>query len=134
NSYLIGIEHLDAGTPGNVTPAQLSASVHLAAWLWETVIEPAAPVTGAVLDHDHILQHRDLAPASRPHCASWPEDRMTAYIARVRAMLAPPVPPPPVIDWHARYTALANEVLVWQQDDAAGAEMRRDRLQEMTHG
>jgi hypothetical protein len=88
NAYLIGVEHLDAGVPGSVTEVQLEASAWLMAWLWETEIAPHAARTGAVLDLDHLIQHSDLAPVSKPLCASWPKARMAQHLARIKARLA----------------------------------------------
>ena len=100
NGWAIGIEHLDRGIPGAVTPEQLEASARLAAWLWATEIQPYAGRTGAKLDRDHIIQHSEIDSVGKPFCASWPEDRIAAYITRVGQILnagpvAPPVPPPP---------------------------------------
>jgi hypothetical protein len=93
NAYLIGVEHLDAGIPGSVTDAQLEASAWLMAWLWETEIAPHAATTGAVLDLNHLIQHKDLAPMSKPLCASWPAARMREHMERIKARLAGPVVP-----------------------------------------
>lgn len=123
NAWAIGVEHLDAGSPGSVTPAQVEASAWLMAWLWETVIAPHAATTGAVLDRDHLLQHRDLAPVSKPLCASWPEVRMVDHIARIGARLNPP-PQPPVIDWRAFYLDELHGQIAGGRDDATRAAVR----------
>lgn len=142
NAFTLNIEHLDAGTPGSITDMQFQASIHLCAYLWQEFIAPYAHITGAVIDLDHINQHKDYAPSSRPFCASWPQGRIQALIDGMKAMLAPP---PPVTDWEAeakkwqeqaryyqvRYEDTKNEVGLWLRDDAAGAAMRQDRLAQM---
>jgi len=132
NSYSLSIEHLDGGVPGAITDPQFEASIWLGAWLWQEQIAPHAATTGAVLGRSRVLGHYEFAPLSRPRCPSWPEARFAAYIAGMRARLEAPVPKPPVVDWRARYYALVNEIIVWQQDDAAGAELRRTRLYEVS--
>lgn len=95
NEWAIGIEHLDAGTPGDVTPAQLEASARLAAWLFATELLPHAGTTGCAVDREHVLGHYQIDSVDRARCPSWSEPRFTAYIARVKALLAGPVAPPP---------------------------------------
>ena len=144
NAYTLNIEHLDAGTPGSLTDVQFQRTIHLCAYLWQEFIAPYAHITNAAIDLDHIVQHKDFAPASRPFCASWPQARMQTVINGMRAMLAPPEPEPippdpepipptpaPVTDWEIKYGQLDREVEQWLQDDAIGAEMRRQRLAEL---
>jgi hypothetical protein len=135
NDYLIGIEHLDAGTPGSVTADQIIASAWLGAWLWETEIAPHAERTGAVLDLDHLLQHKDLAPRSKPICASWPLARMQDHLRRIEDRLNPPIPRPDDRDEQIRlltaskiglrdaYTATV-QTLIAQKQEARNAEAR----------
>lgn len=141
NAYTLNIEHLDAGTPGSVTPIQLERTIHLCAYLWQEYIAPYAHITGATIDLNHIGQHRDYAPSSKPLCASWPAARMQQVIDGMKAMLAPPKPEPepeppdpqpaPVTDWEIKYGQLDREVEAWLNDDTIGAEMRRQRLAEL---
>lgn len=132
NAVTLNVEHLDAGTPGSITPVQFQRSIHLYAYLWQEYIAPYAHITGAVIDRDHIVQHKDFAPSSRPFCASWPESRMNELIAGMKAMLTAPVPPPdPVTAWEIKYGQLDREVAEWLRDDAAGAQMRASRLAEL---
>jgi hypothetical protein len=141
NAYTVSIEHLDNAEPGSVTEIQLARSAWLCAWIWETYIQPHIWKTGATLDLDHLLQHKDFAPASRPFCASWPIERMQAHLAKMAALLNPPKPKPdpdpipptpePVTDWETKYAQLDREVEAWLADDTIGAEMRRQRLTEL---
>jgi hypothetical protein len=143
NAYTVSIEHLDNAVPGSVTEIQLARSAWLCAWIWETYIQPHAWKTGATLDLDHLLQHKDFAPASRPFCASWPSERMQAHLAKMTALINPPKPKPepepepipptpePVTDWETKYAQLDREVEQWLADDTIGAEMRRQRLAEL---
>jgi hypothetical protein len=85
------------------------------------------------------LQHKEFDPSGKPFCASWPEERMHQHLAKMAALLAPPKPEPepvpptpePVTDWEIKYGQLDREVEQWLQDDAIGAEMRRQRLAEL---
>lgn len=143
NSYTLNIEHLDAGTPGSITDVQFQRTTHLCAWLWQEFIAPYAHITGAVVDLNHIGQHRDYAPSSKPQCASWPTARMQQLVAGMQTLLAPPKPEPepepqppdpepaPVTDWEIKYGQLDREVEAWLNDDTIGAEMRRQRLAEL---
>jgi hypothetical protein len=142
NAYTISIEHLDNAVPGSVTTIQLERSAWLCAWIWQEYIQPHAWKTGAALDLDHLLQHNAFDPTGKPFCASWPRERMQAHLQTMAALLAPPkpepepepVPPdplPPVTDWETKYAQLDREVEQWLQDDAIGAEMRRQRLAEL---
>lgn len=145
NHVVIGVEHLDGGVPGSVTPVQLEASAWLYAWIFETYIQPHAWKTGAKLDLNHFVQHKDFAPSSKPLCASWPQLRMQQHLDRIAAYLTPPKPDPepepepvpptpepdPVTDWETKYAQLDREVEVWLTDDTVGAEMRRQRLAEL---
>ena len=99
NSWAVGIEHLDNDVPGYVTDVQLEKSAQLAAWIWTSEIAPNAAKTGAVIDRDHIIGHWQIDAVNRAHCPSWSEDRMNAYIQRVKqivesGVVAPPAPPP----------------------------------------
>lgn len=96
NDWGIGIEILDGGVPGAMTDAQFASAAWLAAFLWQTEIEPHADFTGAVLDREHILGHYELAPVSKPICPSWPKERWGRMIDEIRSLLAQdkPVPDP----------------------------------------
>ena len=149
NTYTLNIEHLDAGMPGSITEIQFQRTIHLCAYLWQEYIQPYAYRTGATLDLNHIGQHKDYAPVSKPICASWPLDRMQRLVAGMQAMLAPPepepIPPdpepepqPPVTDWEAAYKSLEQkhaqldrEAEQWTVDDEIGAQLRRKRLAEL---
>jgi hypothetical protein len=139
NYWTVSIEHLDNAVPGSVTPIQLERSAWLCAWIWQEYIQPHAGTTGAILDRDHLLQHKEFDPSGKPFCASWPEERMHQHLAKMAALLAPPKPEPepvpptpePVTDWEIKYGQLDREVEQWLQDDAIGAEMRRQRLAEL---
>lgn len=137
NAYTISIEHLDNAVPGSVTAIQLERSAWLCAWIWETYIQPHAWKTGATLDLDHLLQHRDFAPVSRPLCASWTLTRMQQHLATIASLLSPPKPEPvppepvPVTDWEIKYGQLDREVEQWTVDDEIGAQLRRTRLAEL---
>jgi len=146
NYWTVSIEHLDNANPGSVTPIQLERSAWLCAWIWETYIQSHAARTGATLDRDHLLQHKEFDPSGKPFCASWPEDRMHQHLAKMSALLNPPkpqpepipVPPTPVIDWEAKYhemeakyLKLKGETKQWVNYDAAGAAMRNTRLTEL---
>jgi hypothetical protein len=151
NAYTLNIEHLDAGTPGSLTDIQFQRTIHLCAYLWQEFIQPYAHITNAVIDLDHIVQHRDFAPASRPFCASWPQARMQTLINGMVAMLAPPkpepepVPPdpepepvPPHDEWKYRFSVLADESAQWNIDDAEQADwavaLRQERIQAIARG
>lgn len=139
NHVAIGIEHLDAGVPGSVTQKQLDASAWLMAWLWQEYIAPNAHITAATLDLNHLVQHKDFAPVSKPLCASWTPARMQEHLARTQTLLSPPQPvPPPVTDWEAQYRSLETkyaqldrEAEQWTVDDEIGAQLRRARLAEL---
>lgn len=145
NHVVIGIEHLDAGIPGSVTPAQIQASVWLCSWLWETEIAIHAWKTGAVLDLNHLVQHKDFDPVNRPNCASWPLSRMQDHLTKITTLLAPPEPAPPDPEpvpphdeWKYRFSALASEAEQWERDDekhaADSAILRIDRIQQIARG
>lgn len=137
NAYSVSIEHLDAGIPGSVTAIQLERSAWLCAWIWQEYIAPHTWKTGATLDLDHLLQHRDFAPSSKPFCASWPLSRMQDHLTKITALLAPPEPvppdpePAPVTDWETKYAQLDREAEQWTVDDEIGAQLRRVRLAEL---
>jgi hypothetical protein len=143
NYWTVSIEHLDNAVPGSVTEIQLARSAWLCAWIWETYIQPYAAKTGATLDLDHLLQHKEFDPSGKPFCASWPLARMQAHLAKMAALLNPPKPTPtpepepvppapvPVTDWEIKYGQLDREVEQWLADDMVGAEMRRQRLAEL---
>lgn len=141
NFWTLNIEHLDANVPGSVTAIQLERSAWLCAYLWEQWIAPYAHITGATLDRDHLLQHKEFDPSGKPFCASWDEPRMTAHIQKIQTLLAPPSPqpePPPATDWEAAYKSLEQkhaqldrEAEAWCNDDAVGAQMRLNRLAEL---
>lgn len=97
NQWAIGIEHVDGGIAGTVTAKQLDASQRLTAWLFDAIILPNAPTTGAAVDRDHILGHYQIG--SHPACPSWSPQRFSDYVARVRTLIQPAgVPLPPVTD------------------------------------
>lgn len=95
NQWLIGIEHLDGGTPGTITPAQFAASVKLAAWLFDAVILPGM-ATMVRIDRNHIIGHGEIDSVNRKFCPSWPAARFDDYIKQVQALVAgtPPKPVP----------------------------------------
>lgn len=95
NTYLIALELLDGGIPGNHTTKQLEAAAHWGAWMWQEHIAPHAHLTGAVVDRDHVLGHFEIDNRDRPNCPSWTEERFAWMIARIKEHLAGPVVEPP---------------------------------------
>lgn len=95
NLWTISIEHLDRGVPGSVTDIQFERSAWLAAWLFDVVLFRSSARPVPTIDRTHVLGHYQSAPASRPHCPSWPEERFTRYIARVAAIVETGNPEPP---------------------------------------
>ena len=92
NWYLIGIEHDDLGSAAPPTEAQLEASARLAAVLFREHILPHAGVTGAAIDHDHILRHAHISPQSRPFCPGWSQELLNRYIRRVQELASQSTP------------------------------------------
>ena len=90
NWYLIGIEHDDRREGLPPTETQLEASARLAAVLFSDHILPNAAVTGAAVDHDHILRHANISPESRPFCPGWSQELLNRYIRRVQELVAGP--------------------------------------------
>ena len=153
NFWGVGIEHDDLGRGALPTEAQLKASAHLAAWLWQEWIQPHAATTGATIDRDHFLRHGDISPQSRPNCPGWPEPYLIAYIERVRALLTetvapkpptppkppkpPPPPTPPVDPRDARIRTLQDALTVTAlayDEDAARATIRAATLRTLIGG
>jgi hypothetical protein len=128
NLWAIGIEHVDGGVPGTVTDAQLEASARLCAWLFQSELLPFAATTGAAVDRDHIILHREIDSVTRAHCPSWPEKRVSRYIARVRELLAVESEPP-AVDYRALYAAELRGCLAGAEDDARRAAVRIEELQ-----
>jgi N-acetylmuramoyl-L-alanine amidase len=111
NFYLVGIEHEGRGGDA-LTEAQFDVSTRLTAWLFQDVLLPGH-ASGVEVDRDHILRHAEISPRSRPNCPGWPEAVLTAYVARVRALLGrdqpasvQPPPPAPAVDITALLDAL----------------------------
>lgn len=95
NRLGVGIEH--EGFSGDVmTAAQFEASTRLAAWLFDSQILPGV-ATDVAVDRAHVLRHGEISPSSRPKCPGFTEAAISAYIARVKALVEG-VAPPPVID------------------------------------
>ena len=108
NDWGIGIELLDAGTPGNHTLAQLNSLRRLVPWIFDALILPHRERTGADVDRGHVIGHSEVDGVDRPFCPSWQPARFANLIAYTRGVLeldAPPAPPPP--DDSARWVALA---------------------------
>lgn len=99
NQWAIGIEVVGttAQVKAGIRPndAQRDALVHLTAWLFQEKILPNAHKTGAAVDRDHILMHRDISPVSR-QCPVWGEGLHRQMIAMVDRLVgaAAPVPEP----------------------------------------
>lgn len=98
NAWTLSIEH--EGRSGDVVPAaQWAASVHLAAWLWESYVLPGgATNVPAQPGPAHILPHAAISPVSRGRCPGWSAAQLTRYWVAVRARLAAEP-----VDYAARY-------------------------------
>ena len=149
NFWTFNIEHCDAGVPGSLTGIQLENSIWLAAYAWQTWIQPYVHFTGATLDLDHLLQHNVFDPQDRARCASWTLERMNYVLSGMRKLLAGPVPPPtptpdpptPTPDpdeWKFKFAKLAGESNQWNVDDrdvaTASAILRGQRITDIAEG
>lgn len=87
NAWTISIEH-EGQSGDRLSLAQWRASTALAAVLFRDHILPHAAQTGAAVNRDRILMHRDISPKSRPMCPGWDEAYQAAYIAEMARLLA----------------------------------------------
>ena len=84
NYYTISIEHENMGG-GNLTPAQLSATIELHKY----IIEQVKSIYGTDIqaDRQHIIGHYEINPITRPACpgASFPFDKIILGIGSASA-------------------------------------------------
>ena len=112
NRWTVSIEH-EGTYPEEPTPAQFEASAQLTAWLFDSLLLKGG-ASGVAVDRKHILRHADISPVSRPHCPGWSDATLERYIARVQAILTPPVSDPKadkVRAEMARHAAAIEQIL-----------------------
>ncbi len=107
NWWTISCEH--EGMPGDLlTPAQLDASAHLAAWCLETFNIPNLDT--------RLLGHYEIDSVNRPGCPGWNHAQWVTWEAAVSAYLVgPPTPQPP-----PDCSALEAQLAQIQQDELSG--------------
>ena len=86
NSWTVSLE-MEGKGPFDPWPEQFESAAQLCAWVFKEVLFKSG-ATGVAIDRDHILQHSDISPNSRPNCAGWSESRMQLFITRVRQITA----------------------------------------------
>ena len=85
NTWTVSLEMEGKGPFNDCWPEQFEAAAQLCAWVFKEVLFKSG-ATGVAIDRDHILQHSDISPTSRPNCAGWTEARMQLFIQRVKAI------------------------------------------------
>lgn len=83
NTWTVSLEMEGFGPFNDCWPEQFEKAATLCAWVFKEVLFKSG-ATGVAIDRDHILQHSDITPLSRPNCAGWSEQRMALFINRVK--------------------------------------------------
>lgn len=92
NTVSISVEHegfTSRNMGGSLTPAQVDATVNLAAWLCQRF--------GIAPDQSHILGHYEVDSVDRPYCPGFSSVEWQTWVGRVAALVAgdsAPVGPP----------------------------------------
>lgn len=85
NQRTISIEHEGMSSDnlgGSLTPAQITATIALQAWLCATF--------GIAPDEEHILGHYQIDSVSRPYCPGFSAKEWRDWVARVAIAVNPP--------------------------------------------
>lgn len=126
NLWAIGVEVV--GTTAQIkaglrpTVEQRRSFAWLGAWLFAEVILPNAARTGAVVDRDHFLMHREISPGSRT-CPVWAEPVQLGVLADIEAILEsgetvviPVFPPRPLVSVGHVTLATIDVMVQWSRE------------------